>query len=290
MAKWSDSTEIPNQTSKTGPSLAVFDNRLHMVHLGNSSDDIWHSEFDGVKWTPNVRIGLKSRGIVAFASSPSDSLAGGLLVYRSVNQAPDGSYPLMYSQYNPFGGFGFETRLPGNFTSDHSPAVVYVNNRWMVVRVVAHGTAMRSARYSTTRTLALVDDSPIANQTTKTGVALETYAGNLHLLHLGSGSNNIWHSLFQWPQDTFGPNVRIPDQASQDTPSMAVFRNILHMVHRGSGSDNIWHSTYEFNWTPNVRVPGQTSSSRPALAATSDALHLVHKGAGSNRLWHCTYR
>lgn len=289
MAKWSGSTEIPNQTSKTGPTLGVFEGRLHMLHLGNSSDDIWHSEFNGVKWSENVRIGIKSRGIVALANSPSDTLAGGLLVYRSVNQAPDGSYPLMYSHVN-FGGFGFGTRLPGDFTSDHSPAVAYINNRWMVVSVVAHGKAMRVARYGTTRPLGLADVSLIENQSTKTGVVLEMYAGHLHLLHLGSSSNNIWHSIFDWPRDTFGPNVRIENQSSQDTPSMAVFKNVLHMVHRGSGSDNIWHTTYEGKWTPNIRVPGQTSSSRPALAATADALHLVHKGAGSNRLWHCTYR
>ena len=36
-----------NQKSKAPPALAVFDGLLHMVHLGDSSNDIWHSTFDG---------------------------------------------------------------------------------------------------------------------------------------------------------------------------------------------------------------------------------------------------
>jgi len=286
--QWSDSTEIPNQRSKTGPSLAVFNGVLQMVHLGDSSDDIWHSTFEGGHWTENRRIDIKSRGIVAFIAHPSDPTALGLLIYLGVNKAADGSYPLMVSPCGPFGNFGGGTPLPGNFTSNHTPAVTFTPIGWLVVSVVGSGNAMRFAFYSASPPFSLLDEGIVKNQTTKTGPALATYANNIHLLHLGSGSNTIWHSLFIGTN--FTTNVPIKDQSSQATPSMAVFRDTLHMVHLGSGSDRIWHSTYKTQWLPNVLVPGQTSSSRPALAATADALHLVHKGAGSNRLWHCMYR
>jgi hypothetical protein len=291
--QWSNSTEIPNQRSKTGPSLAVFDGVLHMVHLGDSSDDIWHSKFEAGAWTENQRIDIKSRGIVAYVGQP-DPAALGFLIYLGVNRAADGSYPLMFSPCGSLGIFGAGNPLPGNFTSNHTPAATYLrNDLLMVVSVVGTGTELRYALYDLLPLPSLAHSALIKNQTTKTGPALATYMGDIHLLHLGSGSNNIWRSLYLGDRDGFSINTRIEDQASQASPSMAVFGDTLHMVHLGSGSDKIWHSTFDRSnnkWRPNVLVPGQTSSSRPALAATADALHLVHKGAGSNRLWHCTYR
>jgi len=261
-----------------------------MVHLGDSSDDIWHSKFEGGKWTENQHTDIKSRGIVAYIG-PGDPTALGFLIYLGVNKAADGSYPLMFTFCSSLGIFGAGNPLPGNFTSNHTPAVTYFrNDLLMVVSVVGNGTEMRYAFYNVNPLPSFVHAAVIRNQSTKTGPALATYAGNIHLLHLGSGSNNIWHSFFLNDRDGFSQNVRVENQASQAAPSMAVFKDTLHMVHLGSGSDKIWHSTYKTEWLPNVLVPGQSSSSRPALAATADALHLVHKGAGSNRLWHCTYR
>ena len=36
--------------------LAVFDNKIHMVHLGDSSNNIWWSVLDGTGWWSNTRI------------------------------------------------------------------------------------------------------------------------------------------------------------------------------------------------------------------------------------------
>jgi hypothetical protein len=45
-----------------------------MVHLGDSSNDIWHSTFNGKEWTPNIRIpNQRSKASPALAES------GGLL-------------------------------------------------------------------------------------------------------------------------------------------------------------------------------------------------------------------
>jgi hypothetical protein len=41
---------IPGQMSKAGPALAVFNNRLYMVHLGDSYNDLWMSIYDGTEW------------------------------------------------------------------------------------------------------------------------------------------------------------------------------------------------------------------------------------------------
>jgi len=45
---------IPNQRSKAAPALASTGGLLHLVHLGDTSNTLWHSVFDGRTWTPNV--------------------------------------------------------------------------------------------------------------------------------------------------------------------------------------------------------------------------------------------
>ncbi|HEX8853917.1 MAG TPA: hypothetical protein VF754_10545, partial [Pyrinomonadaceae bacterium] len=66
--------------------------------------------------------------------------------------------------------------------------------------------------------------------------------GVLHMVHLGSGSDDIWHTTFVNGQWT--PNVRIPNHQSGKPPAMASAPDGLHMVHKGQGSDRIWHSIY----------------------------------------------
>jgi hypothetical protein len=51
-----DHDPISNQKSKASPALAVFQDRLHMVHLGDSSNNLWHSSFDGTNWTENTPV------------------------------------------------------------------------------------------------------------------------------------------------------------------------------------------------------------------------------------------
>src|SRR3982751_5598449 len=47
---WRPNRTIPGQQSMASPALAALGNRLHMVHLGDSSNDIWWSIFDGTSW------------------------------------------------------------------------------------------------------------------------------------------------------------------------------------------------------------------------------------------------
>ena len=46
---WTPNVQISGQESKASPALAYYGG-LHMVHLGDSSNDIWHSYFDGQTW------------------------------------------------------------------------------------------------------------------------------------------------------------------------------------------------------------------------------------------------
>src|SRR5262249_19534835 len=48
--------QLKGQLSKSSPALAAFAGKLHMVHLGDSSNHIWWSAFDGNMWWSNTRI------------------------------------------------------------------------------------------------------------------------------------------------------------------------------------------------------------------------------------------
>ncbi len=70
---WSEAVKIPGQTSRAAPALAVFPvdgaPALHLVHLGEASNDLWHSwTLDGTAWSADVKIpGHASRATPALA-------------------------------------------------------------------------------------------------------------------------------------------------------------------------------------------------------------------------------
>jgi hypothetical protein len=66
--------KIQGQLSKSPPSLAVLGNKLHMVHIGDGSNSIWWSSFDGNVWWSNRRIRCQLS-----QESPALATQGGLL-------------------------------------------------------------------------------------------------------------------------------------------------------------------------------------------------------------------
>lgn len=64
---WGRPTQI-GQTSNRGPALVSDGKVLHLVHVGNSSDELWRSTSqDGLVWTVNERVGQQSRATPALA-------------------------------------------------------------------------------------------------------------------------------------------------------------------------------------------------------------------------------
>lgn len=277
MAQWSRPIAIPNQTSKTSSALALIQGRLHLIHLGESSDHLWHSIWDGTRWSDNVRIGKESRGRVALANE-------GLLVYQSRYPEADGSYGLVYSVFQ--GGWSQSRALPDRITTTDSPAAVLNFGTWRVVRQVPHQDYQMSFseyRSGSVGNIQLVNSGP-SPEFSRGVPALASDASGLHMIYLSKDTKDIWHS---W----VGGQRAVPNQYSKDSPAAASHNGVLHMVHLGSGSDDIWHTTFvNGQWTPNVRIPDHHSGKPPALASAPDGLHMVHKGAGSDRIWHSIYR
>jgi len=55
---WHPDVSIPDQGTKTTPGLAPLNDQLHMVHVGEDSNLLWHSVFDANlnQWTTNIDI------------------------------------------------------------------------------------------------------------------------------------------------------------------------------------------------------------------------------------------
>jgi hypothetical protein len=131
-------------------------------------------------------------------------------------------------------------------------------------------------------------DTEIPDQRSSEAPALEEHYASLHMVHVGSASNDLWHSIYDGHR--WSDNVRIPNQKSKAAPALASFGGLLHMVHLGNTSNQLWHSTWDgHQWTDNDRIPDQKSKKTPALAVYGDLLHMVHLGNTSNDLWHSTW-
>jgi hypothetical protein len=288
MAQWSTPVEIPNQASQFSPTLVTIGGKLYLLRVDENTGDVYQSVFNGSSWTTSSRTFLKSAATVAAAA---DGQGRAMLVFPGGEAHGGATLTLYYSIFN--GTWSPRQAIPKIPEPNEPPfgyvvfspltvAMVYTPDYWLVVRLLPAQRVMDRIYFDGTTNPA--SHEPVPNQTTKATPALASYQGQIHLLHLGDTSNDIWHSV------GFGPNVRVPNQTSKATPAMAVYGGLLHMVHLGNSSNDIWHSTYNGQWTPNVRINGQRSVAPPALAATVDGLHMVYRSDSSRRLYHSIYR
>ena len=225
---WTSNVKIPNQKSKASPAMAFFRGRTHMVHLGNSSNDIWHSTFDGTRWTTNVKIpGQKSK------ASPALATYGGRLHMVHLGNSSNNIW------HSTFDGRQWSTnvKIP-NQSSKRAPALASFGGRLHMVHLGSSSNNIWHSNFNGTR---WTPNVKIPDQKSKASPALATFGGRLHMVHLGNTSNNIWYSIFNGTEWT--PNIKIPNQSSKRAPALAIFGRRLHMVHLGSSTNNIWHSS-----------------------------------------------
>lgn len=229
---WSKSKRIPDQLSKKGVGLAAYGNHLHMVHLGNESNQIWHSTYDGNGWSPNVKIlGQKSkkRPVLATYNSQLHMLHLG-----------DSSDDLWHSRFVPGRGWTQNVRIGQK--SRFTPALVDYNDRLHMVRasytnpsgeLLVHGTydGRRWRKHSvlnlrTTTAPALAFDP--ANS--KPWLELTTLFGNI-----------VRHSLIS-PQRGLVETVPLADIRADSPAAVAFYRGCWHMV--SVKNDRLMHTTF----------------------------------------------
>ncbi|HEY0171272.1 MAG TPA: hypothetical protein VGB98_09635 [Pyrinomonadaceae bacterium] len=278
MAQWSRPVPIPNQTSKTTSALALIQGQLHLIHLGESSDNLWHSVWNGTRWSDNVRTRNQSSGRVALANE-------GLMVYQNVERESDGSRGLLYSLFE--GAWTLSRPVPDRVTTDDAPAGSLGLGGWTFVRQVPHRDyQLASTTYvrAPGGGISKADGGLMTQYSAKVPALASDRAGASMMIYTYKGSKDLWYS-------SAGGERQIPNQSTRDSPAAAIHNGVPHMTHIGSGSDTIWHSTFvNGGWTPNVPIPDHFSNKPPAMCSAPDGLHMVHKGAGSDRIWHSIYR
>ena len=230
----SNQRKIPDQKSKAAPALAALLTRLHMVHLGDSTNVIWHSFFDGTSWTDNNRTPHKSK------ASPALAAFQGRLHMVHLD---DNSNNLRHA--TSIDGVNWtDLGIIPNQKSKAAPALAVFQNRLHMVHLGdSSNTLWHSIFDPLTGTWS--PNLPIANQKSKAAPALAahndgTADATLHMVHLGDSSNDIWHSVFS--NGVWSPNTRIADEKSKASPALAEFMGRVHMVHLGDSSNDIWHS------------------------------------------------
>ncbi|MGE0475068.1 MAG: hypothetical protein AB7P17_15645, partial [Nitrospirales bacterium] len=198
---------IPNQSTKAPPSLAVLGGKLHMVHLGESSDTLWHSTFDGTRWTPNAPVpNQKSQTTPALVAEPSRIH----MVYLK-----DDSKNLMHTQFagqqwtTPF--FVKAGRLSSK--SHTTPALTYngqIEARLQLMFPADGSSNLRSALYgipdgATPRQAKWFDERNLLGLAGEKAVSAIFYQGCVHMVYQRN-DGTLGHSTFA-PEDVH-PGVR----------------------------------------------------------------------------------
>lgn len=256
--------------SKASPAIAEFSGLLHMVHIGDESNDLWHATFDGTSWSQEVRIpDQRSK------AAPALAVFGNRLHMVHLGNSSNDIW------HSSFDGTRWTTnvRIP-NQQSKAPPALAAFDGRLHMVHL---GNSSNDIWHSSFDDIQWTPNVRIEGQKSKAAVALCALVDRLHMVHLGDTSNDIWHSMFDGANWT--TNIRIPDQRSKASPALAAFDDRVHMVHLGDSSNRIWYAQFDGAWTNNVRIPYQLSKAAPALASFGTRLDMVHLGDSSNDIW-----
>ena len=296
---WRAGSVIEAQLSRASPALSTFGSGLHMVHLGDTSNEIWWSIFDGTLWRrPGGAPG--NEPIPGQLSKTTPALA----VYNNqlhMVHLGDTSNEIWWSIYDgtswnkPDGTPGNEP-IPGQL-SKATPALAVYNNQLHMMHLGDTSNEIWWSIYDGTswnKPDGTPGNEPIPGQLSKATPALAVYNNQLHMVHLGDSSNDIWWSIYDgtsWnkPDGTPG-NERIAGHRSQAAPALAAFGSALHMVHIGSSSSNIWNSTNSGSeWGGDRRRYDGQSKAGPVMAVFGGHLYMLHVGAESNRIWQTMY-
>ena len=273
---WRPGNRLLGQASKSAPSLATAGGELHVLHLGESSNDIWHSwSTTGTSWTANVKVpGQQSKAPPAIASWRGE---------LHMVHLGDSSNDLWHSRSGDRRTWTANTRV-GTQKSKATPALAEFNGELHMVHL---GDSSNDLWHAWTSDGSNWTERRIPGQQSKAAPALAAFNGELHLVHLGDSSNDLWHSHTADGR-AWSANVRIEGQQSQASPALAELQGALHMAHVGDSSSTIWHSnsTDGRTWAPNNRKDNNETRAAPALTTLNAQLHMVHKGRSSTRLWH----
>ena len=221
---WRPGSVLEAQGTKAAPAMAVYNNKLHMVHLGDSTNNIWWSIFDGQVWRTD-------------------------------------------------GGSEGNGRIP-NQSSKASPALAVFNNELHMVHLGNSSNDIWWSIYdgvSWKKSDGAPGNERIPDQKSKASPSLAVFNSQLHMVHIGDSSNEIWNSTLN---GTWTANRRRYNGKSLATPVMAGLAGKFYMLHIGE-STRIFQTLHDRDLLTIEPPPGVSIGSR--VLSTGD-IQTVAKG------------
>ena len=181
---------LGKQSSKAPVALAVFQDRLHMVHIGKSSHNLYHSYFNGTEWSRELRI-----------PDQKSKAAPALGVFNNqlhMVHLGDNSNDVWHSMYR---GKGWTINKKVGIKSGHTPALgeAYGGLRMVSTDIPnSYNTQSKNLYFSWYNRKIWINNGKISGQLSKTTPAIIPMYNNseLHHFHLGKSSNNVWYSVW----------------------------------------------------------------------------------------------
>jgi hypothetical protein len=273
---WRPGKALLGQRSTHGPAMTAAGGELHLAHLGDGSQDIYHSwSSDGETWTEQTIAALRGD------TEPAIAEHGGELhiVHLRV-----GTNDILHSVSMGLRHW-VRTNIDTGQTSKVTPAIASFNGELHMVGVDDNSddlwhswTADGGATWTQRR---------IDGQKSWNTPGLAVYNGELHMVHIGrSGTKDLWHTWTVDGRNWIG-DMRIEDQSSGAAPDLCEFNGRLHLVHRGDTSATFWHSFFDVNgWQPNNHDDNNESWRSPALAVVNSELHMTFLGKSDHKIYH----
>jgi len=195
-ATWIDSSgnegdeKLGTQHSEGTPALAVYNGILHMVHMDNSSHEIWWSMYDGTSWKDSHgNVGDQKIKSQLSQSPPSLAVFGGKLHMLHIG---DDSNNLWWSAYD--GDVWWSNRRIRCQLSQQTPALAAQGG---LLHMVHMGDSENTLWWSIYDGSEWTPDMRIPSQLSQAAPALSPTPDGSQLLmvHLGDSEQDLWSSL-----------------------------------------------------------------------------------------------
>ncbi|MFD8992244.1 sialidase family protein [Streptomyces goshikiensis] len=226
---WSPDTKFPAHGSHSGPTLAVFNNKLYCAHRGNKDPYLWLTSFDGTQWSPDRQI--PSSGSTA---GPALTVFKGRL-YMAFKGHTDSD--IWVTSTADGQSWTSPKAIPQHGTAASPALAVYKDKLYCVTRGGYDADLWWTA---STDGNSWTSAAKFPAHGSREGVGLAVFQDKLYCLHRGHSDQDLWWTAFdgtRWSSD-----VRLPAHRSAGGPAVVVYRDPngtrdqLLVVHRGAGA------------------------------------------------------
>lgn len=244
---WDNDQKIPNMTTSSPARLALFNNKIYMVHTGENDCSVWMSRIDTTvapwTWAHDFEIPYTS------CSSPALAAYNGSLYL--VGERFNGQ--LWQATMSTSEVFSAAADIPGAISASGSPGIttycasafcypgtLFIAYETPSSKVGMTGLQMTFGRRGATGswwTPWLVTNTDGTVKRTSVSPALASYGGAMHLVDTDPATGD----LIKWSYydgSNWSPDVSIYNQEMADFASLASFPDQLVMVHPSSVADH----------------------------------------------------